>query len=624
MLGQHTLSPEEYERLPDHQKDLYDRLYEEQIQRKNRIEVYLAQNPGVQRAFRDQHNVHVIFDVQDGYPIYRSTYNADSAAASNTDDLQVGGSLGLDLDGSGITIGVWDGGPVQSSHPEFTDINGANSRINIIDFQTVDGTSGDDDHGTHVAGTIAARGAIQNAKGMATNVLINSYNFNNDYLEMQTVAASGSPLILSNHSYGVPSTSYDNQPWRIGAYDASARNMDEIAFNTPNYLMVYSAGNTGQDVNPNPIFSGLDKLTQEKNSKNVLTVANAQSDLNIITGALTSFSINQSSSQGPSDDLRIKPDITGDGTEVFSPTTGSGYSTFTGTSMSAPHLTGSLALLQQYWNQLHGEYMKSATLKGLVCHTAKDDATFPGPDPRYGWGLLDARFAAETITNNQNGTALIEELTLLNGASYSFNFTAGAGDNLKATICWTDRPGSAATGPSDLNNTTPRLVNDLDIRITKDGVTYFPWKLEQLSAGGSVNTTKGDNFRDNVEIIDIEAPESGTYTLTVTHKGSLVGTIPPQQAYSLILTGNNITLNNSDFEITDIRVFPNPTSDFVNIQGIISKVDYELYNIQGKLIDTGVISSDNNQINLSGFNKGIYLLKLNNGNGFTTNKIIKQ
>ena len=42
------------------------------------------------------------------------------------------------------------------------------------------------------------------------------------------------------------------------------------------------------------------------------------------------------------------------------------------------------------------------------------------------------------------------------------------------------------------------LINDLDIRVTKDGVTYYPWTLNPaVPTDGAVRT--GDNFRDNFE-----------------------------------------------------------------------------------------------------------------------------
>ena len=105
----------------------------------------------------------------------------------------------------------------------------------------------------------------------------------------------------------------------MGKYTSDAASWDSAHFNNPYYLQVVSAGNSGQDNYNGPNFSGYDKLTNEKNSKNNLVVANAY-DAGISTsGELTSLNINPSSSQGPTDDGRIKPDITGNGTQLYSP-----------------------------------------------------------------------------------------------------------------------------------------------------------------------------------------------------------------------------------------------------------------------------------------------------------------
>ena len=124
-----------------------------------------------------------------------------------------------------------------------------------------------------------------------------------------------------------------------------------------------------------------------------MIVANAQ-DANIdpSSGNLNSVNINSSSSQGPTDDLRIKPDITGNGTNVYSTYEDfdSHYASISGTSMASPNVMGSLLLLQQYYNEVNGSFMRAATLKGLALHTA-DDAGSNGPDAVFGWGLMNSK-----------------------------------------------------------------------------------------------------------------------------------------------------------------------------------------------------------------------------------------
>ena len=79
------------------------------------------------------------------------------------------------------------------------------------------------------------------------------------------------------------------------------------------------------------------------------------------------------------------------------------YDIYSGTSMATPAITGSSMLLQQYYSQLHNTFMRSATLKGLLIHTADEAGPYPGPDYMYGWGLVDIAKAAAVITSVWNG-----------------------------------------------------------------------------------------------------------------------------------------------------------------------------------------------------------------------------
>ena len=44
--------------------------------------------------------------------------NRNAADTTNADQLWTGGGMGLNLDGTGITVGVWDGGRVRATHQE--------------------------------------------------------------------------------------------------------------------------------------------------------------------------------------------------------------------------------------------------------------------------------------------------------------------------------------------------------------------------------------------------------------------------------------------------------------------------------------------------------------------------
>jgi hypothetical protein len=455
----------------------------------------------------------------DGTPIYYTTFNVAAARSTRANHLNNGGSLGLNLMGQNMTAHVWDGGLARASHQEY-DGAGGNNRFSIGD-----GTTALHYHSAHVTGTIMASGVDANAKGMAPHADAVGYDWNSDIAEATSAASGG--MLVSNHSYGFRGDLVPDH--YFGGYITESRDWDEVLFNAPNYLMVVAAGNDGNQngYNGSPLSgnSSYDKLTGHSTSKNNLVVANAQ-DANIdANGNLVSVSINSGSSEGPTDDFRIKPDITGNGTAVYSTyeSSDTAYNSITGTSMASPNVAGSLLLLQQHANNTNGSFMKAATLKGLALHTA-DDAGSNGPDAIFGWGLMNTKAAAEAITNNGN-EAKIEELTLTSGQTYTITVDSDGTNPLLASISWTDRAGTANTL---VNSSTAVLVNDLDIRVTKGGTTYNPWRLTGVNTNGT-----GDNTVDPYERVDV-ANASGTYTITVTNKGSLVG---GSQNFSLIVTG---------------------------------------------------------------------------------------
>ena len=466
----------------------------------------------------------VLDDRGNEVPVYYTTYNVAAARSTRANHLNIGGSLGLSLDGQNMTANVWDGGHARVTHQEY-DGPGGNNRVSIIDAASEGGTQLNF-HAAHVTGTITASGVQANAKGMAPQSKVRGFMWNNDVAEATTEAANG--MLLSNHSYGYRSDLVPDQ--YFGAYIDDSRDWDEVMFNAPYYLMVVAAGNDGNanSYNGAPLDgnSSYDKLTGHSTSKNNLVVANAQ-DANVSAdGTLNSVSINSSSSEGPTDDYRIKPDITGNGTGVYSTyeSSDTAYNSITGTSMASPNVTGTLLLLQQHYNNLNGNFMRAATLKGVALHTA-DDAGPSGPDAVYGWGLLNAKAAAETISAVSSGESKMEELTLNSGQSYTITVDSDGINPLMASISWTDRAGVAVTAT---NSNTPVLVNDLDIRVSKSGTTYQPYRLTGVTTNGT-----GDNNVDPFERIDV-AGASGTYTITVTHKGSLTG---GSQNFSLIVTG---------------------------------------------------------------------------------------
>jgi hypothetical protein len=315
---------------------------------------------------------------------------------------------------------------------------------------------------------------------------------------------------------------------------------------------------------------GFDVLLGFTLTKNGITVAGANTDIDA-DGNLKNAEVSAYSSFGPVDDGRIKPDLAGYGGSILSTDSYSNtsYETSAGTSMATPGVTGALLLLQQYNEQLYGSYLKAATLKGLALQTA-DDVNEKGPDYKMGWGVMNAKKASEVIFNKDFSSHIAEE-TLNNGETFTMTVTANESESLIASISWTD-PESDFINRGELNNTTAALVNDLDVRITKNGESFFPWKLNPAQA--SSPAIQGDNSVDPYE--QIELPNAkGTYTITITHKGSLKNGV---QDFSLIVSG--VQMNKCSVEAPEAMTLDN--ADETSVTLAWNSVEEGLYEIQYK------------------------------------------
>lgn len=75
--------------------------------------------------------------------------------------------------------------------------------------------------------------------------------------------------------------------------------------------------------------------------------------------------------------------------------------------------------------------------------------------------------------------------------------------------------------------------------------------------------------------------------------------------------------------LNTVSIYPNPTSNALTITGIENAQFFSIYNIIGKEVKTGKITS-NNTIDVNQLKKGVYFLKLKGKNITYTKKFIKQ
>ena len=490
-----------------------------------------------------------------GFPVFYDTDNRNASKTVGTNLVVAGATNGYGLTGNGMVIGEWDGGEVRGTHQEYS------GRVT-----QVDNPSSMSDHSTHVCGTMIASGVMANAKGMATAATVSAHDFFSDGSEMTTFATTG---LISNHSYGTitgwrlmnsgtwrwygDTTISGVEDYQFGFYTNRARSWDLIANAAPNYLIVKSAGNDRNDVPPagtashevwdNAIgwvnstvnrpqdggVTGFDCISSNGNAKNILTVG-AVNDVTAGWAQASDVVMSSFSGWGPTDDGRIKPDIVANG--VFLRSTGKAsntdYYSSSGTSMSAPNATGSMALLQEMYNDSHSVFMNASSLKALVIHTANEAGINPGPDFSFGWGLLNIKGAADLIADTVSHKIIATSIS--NNGTTTFSYYSDGTQDVEATIVWNDPAGTAPT--VSLDPTTIILVNDLDLRISgPSGTIKMPWHLN--SAMPSLAATKADNTRDNVEKVVFDNPIAGLYTFTVSHKGTLAA----NQNFSIVISG---------------------------------------------------------------------------------------
>lgn len=387
------------------------------------------------------------------------------------------------LDGTGVAVGVGDGGYV-APHTDLTPriINKSGSII-----------SGFGNHGDHVAGTVGGNGNKNPIHaGMApkatiiTNQASAIWSNTDDYW-------ADHHMIGSNNSYGTSAVCSG------GDYVSDSRSLDQIMNTYPYVLHAFAASNDGSDV-CSPYSSGYNTVPDgDQVAKNVLTVGALSA--NNFTG-LAGFS-----SRGPAGDGRVKPEICAAGTGVTSTVPTNNYGTKQGTSMANPHITGMITLLYQRYRQLNsGADPEAALVKALMCNSA-DDLGNSQVDYRYGYGGVNMRRALEDMEAGNYLSATVD-----NGNTNTHNIVVPAGTTgLRVMLYWSDPHASSGANPA--------LVNNLDVRvIDPSATTWLPWVLDADPANVGNNAVRAVDNLNNIEQVTMwnsAGLTTGTYTIEV-------------------------------------------------------------------------------------------------------------
>jgi hypothetical protein len=457
-------------------------------------------------------------------PLPRLSAVNDSNRARTGSDLAQ--AAPYNLDGTGVSVLVYDGGVGLASHVDF------GGRLTARDG------SGLSDHSTHVAGTIGGDGSLSAGvnRGMAPGVTIESYGFETggpleagflytnpgdleaDYNEAINVYGAD----ISNNSIGT-NVAPNGFPcaWE-GDYNATSALIDAIvrgSLGSP-FRIVWAGGNERGNGSCGSTYN---TIAPPAGAKNHLSIG----ALNSNDDTVTSFT-----GWGPTDDGRIKPDFAAPGCQtggdggVTSCSSGGNYSTKCGTSMAAPTVCGMSALiLEDFRANYPGEPdFRNSTLKAVLAQTAVDIENI-GPDYRTGYGsvrvvpaielMRDGNFLEGEVSQDQT----VQVLVIVDALD----------TQLKVTLAWDDVPGTPAVNPV--------LVNDLDLRVLDvNSNAYLPWTLNPGAPGNAAVRTQADHV-NNLEQVVIDAPAPGEYFVQIT------GFNVPQGPQSFSLAAEPLLIN---------------------------------------------------------------------------------
>ncbi|MCG2792497.1 MAG: S8 family peptidase [Weeksellaceae bacterium] len=619
-------------------------------------------------------------------PLFYSLEETSANATANIDELQAGTVAGIaaPVTGNGVKITVFDAGRIQDTHEQFATNRAVNQEAsseakhyhgtNVNSILIGNGLA----TGTFTQSSIAYPKA--NAKGILPQGTTDNYMFATTALGNNYDKLANLPdLNISNHSYGVNvgwqlsggayywigNYELNHQDTYSGAYYQNDYNFDTIVYSQPQQIIVKSTGNyygvgpaanstkykydtatsswipfaAGDEIPPANCSQGYNCIGYGSLAKNIIVVG-AVNQLTTPNHKYTQISDvvkGSFSSAGPRKDGAIKPDLTAVGVDMImanyttsNPTANNLYVVNYGTSYAAPMVTGIAGALTQIKRNISGNssfIFKADEMKALLTHTA-NEAGRPGPDVWYGWGLVDAKKAAQVLVNELTEDAYFERPNLKSGLNFTKEIKASGSEPLKVSISWVDPAIAYFTTDIDLQqNHSSRIVNDLDLRVVEvsSGTTFYPWKLD--ISDPNANATKGDNTVDNVEQIVIDNPAaSGTYRIEVSNKNTLVNQAgnATTQDFALVATGTKkTTLGADNLSKNDLKIYPTKTSDIVHIDAPSDIMRIAVFDMNGKLVIEKTNLSKFQTINLNQLPSSIYILTVTTKEGIRSQKIVK-
>jgi hypothetical protein len=340
-----------------------------------------------------------------------------------------------------------------------------------------------------------------------------------------------------------------------GEYTSSSEDLDSRTSQYDQFwsydglVVLASAGNDGPDS---------DTVSPPATAKNVIAVANTHN-----RGGGAPDTLSQSSSRGPTDDGRIKPDLAAPGSWVRScrsqdatETSGASWSSqwyleYSGTSMAAPNAAGAATLVREYLTEVAGRPSpQGALIKAMLILGAEDIGSRNIPNNDEGWGLIN--LANTLLPGSETGVWVADRYYLRSGNTEEFLFNVSRGNTpFKVVLAWSDYQGNSWA--------TKQLQNDLDlVVIAPDGTEY---KGNDFASGRSTTGGTRDSL-NNVEVTLVDNAAMGIWTVRVTDM--VHGGQRSDQSFAVAVRGAGVN---------DLRSDPLPLSETLTLSTEIPQVN---------------------------------------------------
>jgi len=338
----------------------------------------------------------------------------------------------LGVTGTGVNVAVIDDG-IDFNHPDFP----KEAIRTSWNFPDNNATLAQDrnGHGTHVAGIIAGRGIMNPVyKGVAWSSrlvvvrITTAFDLDDAIYWVRDNKDTYNIKVLSL-SWAAPGSPTGEDGMSV--YSKAVDDAIETGI-----VVIKSAGNGG----PGP-----KTITTPGDAFNVITVG-AADDNNTVN--IADDILRERSSRGPTGDEgggRPKPDVVAPGVRIMSTNLTGGYVERNGTSHSAPHVAGTVALMLEA-----NPNLTPAQVKAILRQTARKNTHLSGLDVNdRGHGIIDALAAVQLAQNvaNIDRNQMYDSWTVKTPDRY-FDPIGKSGDYLTFTV---DAPSSTfGIGVSDM------------------------------------------------------------------------------------------------------------------------------------------------------------------------------